>query len=252
MPWLKAEYDCGNCIIVKKYFSARWGSKGQVIYNKSNKHGNLNICQQRCNDRALQLKYDVLVNTNFGEGDIFITYTFARGKLPKDDTIQRSKSIWKYHRQKLRDYYRKCNVELKYIYAFQYEGVRPHFHILVNGSGVNVRDFPKWKYGTPKIEFLDNRPRHTIGAYFSRGSVIEIDGVEEHKRGKIGTSRNLIRIKPKIRRLKRHNWNLNPKAKVGYIVVKHTVENGYYINPNDNQPYQYQSYVMIKQERMIA
>lgn len=32
MPWIKKEYDCGNCIIGKKYFSSRYGSKGQILH----------------------------------------------------------------------------------------------------------------------------------------------------------------------------------------------------------------------------
>lgn len=257
MPWLKVEYDCGNCVIAYKYFAARWNSKGKVVYNKTNKKGELTVHQQRCNDRRLQRYYDALANTNFTEGDIFVTYTFGRGRLPEgenDEVIQKCKNIWKYYRAKLRNYYRSQNAELKYMYAFQFEGVRPHFHIICNSAdGINIKDFPKWKYGTPKIEFLDDRPRHTIGSYFARGTtVMNSEGVEEHKRGLIRCSRNLVQPGVRRRKLKRSGWNCEPKPKKGYLIVKDTVENGYYISPNDGQPYQYQSYTMIKQERMIS
>ena len=258
MPWLKVEYDCGNCVMSYKYFAARWNTKGEVVYNRTNKKGELTVHQQRCNDRRLQRYYDAVANTNFREGDIFVTYTFGRGRLPegetKDEVIQKCKNIWRYYRAKLRNYYRSQNAELKYMYAFQFEGVRPHFHIICNSAhGINIKDFPKWKYGTPKIEFLDDRPRHTIGSYFARGTtVMNSEGVEEHKRGLVRCSRNLAQPIVRRRRLKRSGWKCEPKANKGYVIVKDTVENGYYINPNDGQPYQYQSYTMIKQERMIS
>jgi len=166
------------------------------------------------------------------KSDIFVTYTFGRGRLPegetKDEVIQKCKNIWKYYRAKLRNYYRSQNAELKYMYAFQFEDVRPHFHLLCNSAeGINVCDFPKWKYGTPKIEFLDDRPRHTIGAYFARGTtVMNSNGVEEHKRGLIRCSRNLAQPIVRRRRLKRSGWKCEPKANKGYVIVKDTVENG--------------------------
>lgn len=255
MPWLSAEYDCGNCVIVKKYFSTRYGSKGKITYDTT-KDGKTTRQQKACNDRKAEMLYDILANANFKKGDYFITYTFARGKLPKLENgkpdIKRCKRIWKTYRDKLRAYYRKCGKEIKYLYSFQYEDCRPHFHLLFNNDGINPADLPEWQYGTPKLEWLDGRQYHSIGEYFARGTPVETvdDDTGEvkttHKRGKLGSSRNLIRPTPKIKRLKKPNWNIYPKAKQGYNIDEASVENGYIENPYNQGTYRYQFYRMVR------
>lgn len=248
MPWLRVEYNCGDCVIVKKYFSTRYGSKGNITYTHT-ENGKTTKAQKRCNDRQAELHYDVLANANFKEGDYFITYTFARGKLPKENTIKRCKRIWKTYRDKLRACYRKHGLELKYIYAFQYEDVRPHFHILMNNDGMNPADLPKWKYGTPEWKTLDDRKHHSIGEYFARGTPVEIidengQKITLHKRGKLGSSRNLWKPTPRIRRLKRSNWSENPKVRKGYYLK--AIENGHIDNPFNQGNYRYQYYCMVR------
>lgn len=252
MPWLKVEYNCGNCVIGQKYFSTRYGSKGKITYNHT-ENGKTTTAQKRCNDKKSELHFDVLTNSNFGKGDYFITYTFKRGQLPKlkngKPDIKRIKRIWKTYRDKLRACYRKHGLELKYIYAFQFEDVRPHFHILINNDGMNPADLPEWPYGSPEWKTLDGRKRHTIGEYFARGTPIEI--IEEngqqvtlHKRGIVQSSRNLYKPKRRVRRLKRSNWSEKPKVKKGYYLQ--VLENGHIENPFNQGSYRYQYYCMVR------
>lgn len=253
MPWVSVEYDCGNCILVYKHFSTRYGSKGKITYTKTDKKGKTTKEQKACNDRRIEIQYDVLANANFKNGDYFITFTFARGKLPQLENgkpdIERCKRIWKTYRDKLRKYYRSQGKEFKYIYSFQYDGCRPHFHFLCNNPDINIAKFPKWKYGTPKLEWLDNRPHHTIGEYFARGSLVNVkkdDGTVEvtHRKGKLGCSRNLIRPEPKIKRLHKPSWNIKPKARKDYYIAD--LENGYMFNPYNKGVYHYQFYRMVR------
>ncbi len=94
------------------------------------------------------------------KSDIFVTYTFGRGRLPegetKDEVIQKCKNIWKYYRAKLRNYYRSQNAELKYMYAFSSKMFDPTFTFFVivlkglmfviSRSGNTVR--PKLNFST--------------------------------------------------------------------------------------------------------
>lgn len=255
MPWVSVEYDCGRCVLVYKHFCTRYGSKGKITYTKTDSKGKTTTQQKACNDRRIEIIYDALANINFGEGDYFITYTFERGKLPKLENgkadIKRCKRIWKTYRDKLRAFYRSQGQELKYIYSFQYEDCRPHFHFLCNNPDINIAKFPKWKYGTPKIKVLDDRKHHTIGEYFARGTPVEEeteDGViaVTHKKGKLGSSRNLIRPEPKIKRLSKPYWNTHPKSRKGYDVTD--VENGYTFNPYNNGYYNCQFYRLVKRQ----
>lgn len=240
MPWIKKEYDCGNCVMIIKCFSSRYGSKGQVLHITSS-NNKTSDKQQAVNDRNAMLRYSVLANANFKEGDYFITCTFKRGLLPA--TKDECKTIWKKYRRKLRAFYKKQGKELKYIYVFEYEGVRPHFHILINNDDINLKDLPKWEYGTPHIEILDNRDYHTIGEYF-----VKVSYDEASKKGELGSSRNLYRPEPKTTILQSANWSSTPKARAGYYIDTASLENGYIEVKQNGFIFRYQSYRMIKQE----
>lgn len=239
MPWIKKEYDCGNSITVIKCFASRYGSKGQLLHitNSNNKTSDK---QQAVNDKNAMLRYSLLANANFKEGDYYITYTFKKDLLP---SVEDCWKIWKQYRRKLRAYYKKQGKQLKYIYVFEYEGVRPHFHILINNDDINIADLPKWEYGTPHYEILDNRKYHTIGEYF-----VKVSYDETRKKGELGSSRNLYRPQAKVTILKSSNWSKTPKAKEGYYIDTESVKNGYIEIIQNGFIFRYQTYRMIKKE----
>lgn len=244
MPWIKTEYDCGNCVIVTHHFSTRYGSKGKIEYKKTDEKGNTTEAQMRYLDRRAMLKADVIVNTNFKKGDYFITFTFARGKLP--DSRDKIMRIWKNYSDQLRKAYRVRGYECKYYGVLQDEGCRPHFHFVFNNE-FNIAEFPEWKYGNPKIEILDSRKHHKIGSYFLRGTTKEDkNGIKEHFRGRVLCSQNLRRPTPRIERLKGDRWRDIPKNRKGYYVDKASFESGYITNPYNNGTYKYQLYVLCK------
>ena len=242
MPWIKKEYDCGNCVMVVKCFASRYGSKGQILHitDSNNKTSEK---QQAVNDRNAMMRYSVLANANFKEGDYYATYTFKRGLLPA--TIGECEEIWKKYRRKLRDFYKKQGKELKYLFVFEYDGVRPHFHMLFNNDDINLKDLPKWEYGNPDIKLLDNREYHTIGEYFVK---VCYEDEESPKKGKIGSSRNLYRPDPKITVLRSSNWSKTPKARTGYYIDTESIRNGYIEVIENGFIFRYQSYRMIRQE----
>ena len=242
MPWIKKEYDCGNCVMVVKCFASRYGSKGQILHitDSNNKTSEK---QQAVNDRNAMMRYSVLANANFKEGDYYATYTFKRGLLPA--TIGECEEIWKKYRRKLRDFYKKQGKELRYLFVFEYDGVRPHFHLLFNNDDINLKDLPKWEYGNPDIKLLDNREYHTIGEYFVK---VCYEDEESPQKGKIGSSRNLYRPEPKITVLRSSNWSKTPKARAGYYIDTKSIRNGYVEVIENGFIFRYQSYRMIRQE----
>lgn len=242
MPWIKKEYDCGNCVMVVKCFASRYGSKGQILHiiNSDNKTSEK---QQAVNDRNAMQRYSVLANANFKKGDYYATYTFKRGLLPA--TVEECEEIWKKYRRKLRDFYKKQGKEFKYIYVFEFDGVRPHFHMLFNNDGINLADLPEWEYGNPDTKLLDNREYHTVGEYFVK---VCYGDLESPKKGKLGSSRNLYRPEPKITVLHSSNWSKTPKARAGYYIDTESIRNGYVEVIENGFIFRYQSYRMIRQE----
>lgn len=242
MPWIKKEYDCGNCIMVVKCFASRYGSKGQILHitDSENKTSEK---QQAVNDRNAMMRFSVLANANFKKGDYYATYTFKRGLLPA--TVKECKEVWTKYLRKLRDYYKKQGKKLKYICVFEYDGVRPHFHMLFNNDDINLKDLPEWEYGNPDIKLLDDRKYHTIGEYFAK---VCYGDAENPKKGDLSSSRNLYRPEPKITVLRSSNWSKTPKARTGYYIDTESIRNGYVEVIEKGFIFRYQSYRMIRQE----
>ena len=241
MPWISREWNCGNIIIVEKYFASRYGAKKEVVTVK----GKTSSVQQTINDRRAMFRYSILANANFREGDYFITYTFGRGKLP--ESASECKRVFNQYKRRLRAVYKKKGVDLKYICAFEHRDCRPHFHLLFNNE-VNPAELPKWEYGTAHIELLDGRKYHTIGEYFVK--VAYEDTVPKGKKmkfkGDLSSSRNLYRPEPKTKVLSSPNWSEQPQVKKGYELDYDSLDNGFTQVAETQLIFRYQSYRLIK------
>lgn len=239
MPWIEKEYNCGNCIIVKKGYASRYGAKREIahITNKTTE------IQQRVNDRNAMFRYSILANANFKKGDFFITYTFRKSFLPP--SVKDCKKLWAKYRRKIRNYYKKLGSEFKYIYAFEHEGVRPHFHMLFNNPGMNIADLPQWEFGIAHIECLDDREYHSIGEYFVK-IAYDVDNPDCKGKGELGCSRNLYRPEPDIKVLEGPNWDDQPEEREGYEIDYDSLENGYVEVIENHLTFRFQTFRYIR------
>nr|DAP59364.1 MAG TPA: protein of unknown function DUF1424 [Caudoviricetes sp.] len=247
MPWIKKEYDCGNMKFVERKYASRYGAKKEVAHIiKKEAENKTTEIQQWVNDRNAMKRFAILANANFKEDDYFITYTFRRGTIPP--SVRECKKLWAKFRRKMRKVYKKAGIDFKYLYVFEHEGVRPHFHMLFNNDGINIKDMPKWEYGTPKIIPLDNREYHTIGEYFVK-CVYDMEKGEYRPKGEIGSSRgNLFRPEPTITVLEGPDWNDIPEEEEGYEIDYDSLENGYIEVVENRLSFRYQSYRLMKQK----
>lgn len=110
--------------------------------------------QKNVNWRNSRERLILLAETNFTEEkDSFLTLTYA-GAIPDFDRCY--KDISNYIR-KLRRYFRKCGVELKYIYSItDTPDKQIHIHLVINGIWDASILQSKWKHGNLDVEKLDN------------------------------------------------------------------------------------------------
>lgn len=91
--------------------------------------------QRRLNRRNAQKKLIRLLNTNFGEGDIWATFTYSEEKLPSDEKAAHA-FFRKYLRRLAYHMQKSFSEELKYIFVTEYlengERVRIHHHCVTN------------------------------------------------------------------------------------------------------------------------
>lgn len=247
MPWIKKEYDLGNMKFIERKYASRYGAKKEVAHIiKKEAENKTSEIQQWVNDRNAMKRYSILANANFKQGDYFVTYTFKGDKLPS--TTKECKDIFEKYRRKIRTLYKKRGLDFKYLYVFEYEGVRPHFHMLFNNDGVNIADLPEWEYSTPHIEIIDNREYHTIGEYFVK-RVYDMEKGEFRPKGKIGSSRgNLFRPEPTITVLDGPDWDDIPEEEAGYEIDYDSLDNGYIEVVENRLSFRYQSYRLMKQK----
>ena len=107
-------------------------------------------------------------------------------------------------------------------------------------------------YKQKHIEILDNREYHTIGEYFCKVVYDDekINGKIKYK-GDLNCSRgNLYMPEPDVTVLKSDNWDETPKADEGYEIDYDSIVNGYVQVIESHLQFRYQSYRMIKSEKV--
>lgn len=91
---------------------------------------------QRTNANTAQRKLEMLMATNFDEGDLVLTVTYRDADLPDSADVTR-KHLGKVFAQ-MRAYRKaRCLPDLKYIYVLEgrHGDHRPHAHIIINAAG---------------------------------------------------------------------------------------------------------------------
>ena len=92
--------------------------------------------QRNLNDKNARRYLIRLANINFGKGDLWCTFGWDDEYLPTN--IDDAKRDITNFIKRVRRYLNKLGIDFKYIYVLAFDGyVRPHFHLLMNGKGVD-------------------------------------------------------------------------------------------------------------------
>lgn len=236
MPYIEEIAICGKVIEVTRRYSSRFGKK--YIPRSCNKNPTKED-MKKVNMKNSFIKLRRIFNTNFKPKDIYVTLTYRKNERP---TKEQAKKNIKNFMKRLRRYYKKNNMELKYILVTGYGRNSIHHHLVINS--MDARDLTDlWPYGRPSIKYLDDKNQYNdLAKYF----------IEHHQKNrkevittkKWSTSRNLkkpIIIKKVIGR---NRYRKEPKAKKGYYIDKNSIVNA--IHEITGQPYLF--YSMIKLE----
>lgn len=108
--------------------------------------------QAKLNAWHSRMKLEQLINTNFEDGDLFITLTYRDEQQPPDYAAA-MKDINKYLRKLRRLRERRELPELRYVYCIEAtssaaRGTRYHFHLITGGDGIDRDEAEKlWSNG---------------------------------------------------------------------------------------------------------
>lgn len=104
---------------------------------KTKKKRETSPSQSNLNDKNARRYLIRLANINFGKGDIWATFGWDDGHKPQD-MEQAKKDVANFIRRINRRRKKAGYENIKYIYIIAFdEHVRPHFHILMTGDGVD-------------------------------------------------------------------------------------------------------------------
>ena len=130
--YVKKTITSGSIIEVEIY--PAWNKNNKIRNEKKNRS---TIEQEKINKKNKVKNFIRLVNTNFIEGDLYVTLTYQDKYLPNEEEARRD--ITNYL-NKIKRYRKKAGLEeIKYIYAISFENdtigskkVRIHHHLIIN------------------------------------------------------------------------------------------------------------------------
>lgn len=200
--------------------------------------------RKNLNNKNAQKSFIRKINTNFKDGDYFITYSYSKEHLPKDH-IQAKKDMQNLIRR-LKRLAKKENKELKYIYITEHsegkKGIRCHHHMIMNS--VLSMDIVEsaWKLGRRNnIRKLstDNLWLTGLATYLAKDPRGKKRWCSSKNLKEPKIRKNLSKFtKKRINNMSRYQEYVRiemEKANPGYVFIDHSI----YINEFNGKPYIY-------------
>lgn len=241
MPYMQETAVAGKTVEVYKYHSCRTsGKKGEP---RAQNRKPTPEQMEKANERNAIKKLRLTIAENFTESDAHIVLTYKKNNRPT--TEEARKNIEKFLRD-LRRYYKKQEMELKYIVVTEYLNVGIHHHLIINS--IDTREITKlWPHGRPHITYLDSEGTYEkLAEYLVKETrkTFKDDNAVMKKRWSCSKNLKQPVIKKKV--IKREKWAKEPKPKKGYYIQKDSVVNGTHNYNGYEFPFQF--YRMIKYE----
>lgn len=238
MPYIKSVCIAGKTKEVEKYYT-RWiqpkgGSRQQRKKETTER-------QKKVNDRQTVKRLTIIINANFDNKCLYVTFSYTKEQRPDIETLKKHK---KELLKKMRREYRKENKELKYIETAEIgERGAVHIHMIVNE--INACTLSKlWKYGWIAAKPLDDSGQYRrLAEYFVKYFKKTRGTDEQIQKKAYNCSRNLKRPEPKKTIMKGMRFKTEIEVPKGWYLDKESVRHG--IN---EEGYEFLFYMLIKEK----
>lgn len=245
--YLKKTYSYGNRIEIRKYHTTRFHVKGEKRQHKEKPTPEQ---MKKYNERQCVKKLQRLMINNFDEGDWHLVLTYRPESRPDPDG---AKKILNTFFRKLRNYYRKHDIELKYILVTEWKTSNIHHHLVLNdvpGIGKAIRDL--WHGGNHFTPLYEEKNFNGLAAYFVKETKKTFQDNDNPWKQRYTCSRNLKKPEEKTEVIKSSNWQQVPTVPkslqtVGYVLDKDSVVSGF-----DVFGFPYLEYTFIKYRRKLV
>lgn len=233
--YIKKTYDLGGIKQIEKNYPGNYGAPGKER-QKKRKRTPEDILRQ--NETNRWKKVQRLILANFQEGDWHLILKYGKDKRPatyKEAVKQRKKFI-----SSMREIYKKAGIPFKWIAVTERgkKGHALHHHLVIEdicmADIITVQLVKQlWQHGNQFfVSLYEDGEYEKLAQY-----IVKAETKEESDWCTYSRSRNLIVPKPEREKIYRKRWRKEPRAPVGWYVVKETLINGE--NPVSGYPYQH-------------
>lgn len=221
MPHLREIILAGLVGEVKEYHTYKYQSKNE---QRREKREVSPAEMALINEYNAARKLRILLNANFKADDSYLTLTY-QGTLPD---VEQAKKYFKKFNRKLRDFYKKLGISLKYIGTTEFKGKRIHHHLLINAAdGVKKSRLQKfWEHGFVKKEDFGGLPDdcERLADYFIKESNNTFNTESRVHGLRWISSKNLVHPEAEKKIIKADSWKEEPKPKKGYYIDKASIK----------------------------
>lgn len=245
MSYYQSLTKAGRTRIYQLYYSVRQNDGTGPRETRAPREKPSTEKQVEINRKAAERKLTALLNANFGDGDLYVTYSFEEGKRPADG--EGFKSVVSAFLKRLRRAYKKAGVPFRYVWVGERGGRgAAHLHMVQAGLPLTPGELKSlWGQGYVTVKPMDpSGSYHKLAAYFIKYSdkTMKTEGRLQGKR--YNPSKNLVRPVPEKTRIMKKRRFDPEKIKVpdGWYLEKETVETGI-----QETGYEYMRYTLVMQ-----
>ena len=201
--------------------------------------------QEKINRNRQLKQLTVIINANFGTGDMHISLDYRVDERP--ESRKEAEAILNRFIARLKYWYKKRGLTLKRVSVTEVGKRGALHHHLVISEGITPQELKKlWPYGRVHITPLESNGDYIeLAEYLIKKTDWEFSNAEEMKgKRRYNTSQNLVRPQQKTKKLKGNTINQNPKPYKGYYIPKKSI----YQSKDQETGVEYIVYRMVKIE----
>jgi hypothetical protein len=234
---IKRETIVAGKIISRRYYGAAERIPGEKRKKKSNPTAeNVAAINRRNSERELTLK----LHHNFTHGDIHVVLTYAQ----EPPTPEAAKKELDNFLRRLRNYFRKKEMLLKWILVTEYTNERIHHHMIL--SRMDTADLDNlWRAGHARPTHLDaSGDYRKLASYLIKETDKTFRKPDAFSRQRFSCSRTVAAPPKKVEEVRASEMLRTPKPVKGYYIDQDSIYRG--TNPVTGVPYL--EYIMISME----
>lgn len=238
MPYMKTICKAGRTKEIAKYYTYWLQPKGRKRAPKAKKTSEQ---QKKINDRHLVRRLTRILNANFNHTSWYVTFSYEKENRPKDkEELHRHEEKLL---RKLRSIYKRQELTFKYVWTAEM-GRRGAAHIHMVMSSIDIRLIrDAWEYGWVNVKPLDRSGQYRrLAEYFIKYFQKTKGTDAELQKKAYNPSKNLIRPKPKPRKMKGDKFSKDIKIPAGWYLDKDSLREGV-----TEDGYEFLYYTLIKE-----